>query len=616
MPNPKIYRYHKTFFVCVLIILVFTAFLPSLKNNFVNFDDSAYVTHNQAIKSLSWETIRTIFTSFYVNNYQPLSMLSYSLEYYFYDSHPSWYHLTNIILHLLNSLLVLWLIFIISDNLIVSFITAVLFGIHPLRVESVVWISERKDVLYAFFFLGASIAYSYYVKKDRASKYYYFSLALFFLALLSKAMAVTLPLLLLLLDYLLCRKWHRKILIEKIPFFLLSFIFGTLCIFSQQLDKNAYRLPSDSVNFIFAGSNIAFYLNKIFRPVHLCAISYFRDNAILPFYIMLILLFVFLKKGLRKIVFGIVLFLIVILPVMPIKITADRYTYVASIGIFYIIGEAFVWMYRNPLYYARVVRAILLSALIVTIGSLMLLTWKRCEIWKDGVSLWSDVLHSYPIFSKAYRNRGVAYADIGENDEAIADFTKAMRLEPNFPFDYISRGHVYLNEGKVPEAIKDFTTAIQLEPNIAYHYNDRGDAYRKMCNFDQAIKDYNKAMELEPDNILAYFGRGCAYDGKGDLLKAIYYYTKAIEINPRNAIEAYNNRGSIYYNHGNFDLAIHDYNKIIEINPNFARAYNDRAAAYFQKKEYDKSWRDVRKVEELGYDPDPVLLKNLKALKQ
>ena len=579
MLDPKISKYNKTLCVCVLALLVFTAFLPALKNNFVNWDDHGYVIDNQAVKSLSWENTKTIFTSFFIGNYQPISILSYSLEYYFYDLYPAGYHLTNLILHLFNSMLVLWLIFILSDDLAVSFIAAILFGIHPLHVESVAWISERKDVLYALFFLGAVISYFYYVKKDRAAKYYYFSLSLFLLALLSKAMAVTLPLTLLLIDYALYRKPDKSVFIEKIPFFALSLIFGMVCVFSQYFNK--CTCPFSSIlNVMFAGNNIMFYLSKIFWPVHLSPLYPNIEGSAFLFYGLLFLFLVFLKRCSRKIVFGAMLFFINILPVIPLLLVADRYTYVASIGIFYIIGEGFVWLYKRSMPYVRAIRIFLLTALIVIVGVLMLLTWKRCAVWEDSVSLWNDVLLNYPASQTALKNRGAAYT----------------------------------NNGKIAEAIADFTKAIEVGPDNALIYTLRADAYREIGNFEQAINDYNKAIGLDPDNALTYFDRGCAYDGKGDLPKAIHDYTKAIEIDPKNSIEAYNNRGSIYYCRGDFDLAISDYNKIIEIKPDFARAYNDRAAAYLQKKEYDKSLRDIKKVEELGCEPDPELLKKLRRL--
>ena len=574
----------KALLVCLLAALVFTAFLPSLKNNFVNWDDNFYVTDNRVIRSLSLENIKTIFTSFYNSNYQPISVLSYSLEYYFYGLRPSGYHLTNLILHLLNSMLVLWLIFILSDNLAVSFITAVLFALHPLSVESVAWISARKDLFYAFFFLSAAISYSYYVKKGRASKYYYLSLALFLLALLSKAAAVTLPLTLLLIDYFLYRKPGKDIFIEKIPFFVFSLMLGVACVFFRSLNKHALHLSLSILDiFRFTGSSIVFYLDKIFRPVHLCCIYSGFKEKIIPYLCSILFIFlIFLNRRSRKIVFGTTLFLIGILPVMPLAILADRFVYVPSIGIFYLIGEGFVWLYKRPVNYVRTARIFLLAVLIVIIGALMPLTWKRCEIWKDGVSLWGDVLISHPESLRAHFNRGVAYADKGRYAEAIADFTKA----------------------------------IQLNPDVPDHYKVRGDAYRKIGKFEQAIADYNKVIELVPNNALTYFDRACAYDSKGDFNKAVHDYTMAIEIDPRNSIKAYNNRGSIYYLRGDFDLAIADYNKIIEMRPGFAKAYNDRAAAYLQKKEYDKSRRDVKKVEELGYEPDPELLNKLKILKQ
>ena len=214
-----------TLCLCLILLIVFGAFLPSLKNGFVNWDDDCYVLNSSSISSsISASNLKSIFTSFSVGHYQPLTILSYAFDYQLFKLNPYYYHLTNLILHLLNSLLVFYLIYLLSGNIGVSFITAILFGIHPLHVESVAWISERKDVLYSFFFLLSCIIYLYYLTKERNSKYYLLSLFLFLCSLLSKSMAVTLPLLLLLMDYYLKRKPNKELLLDKIPYFFLTAI--------------------------------------------------------------------------------------------------------------------------------------------------------------------------------------------------------------------------------------------------------------------------------------------------------------------------------------------------------------------------------------------------------
>src|SRR3989339_423851 len=214
------------FSVCLILIVTFISYHSSIKNDFVNWDDNLYITGTNKIRELSLKSIVNFFTSF-------------DIEYKFFKLNPHAYHLTNLILHLINCLLVFWLIVLLSKKASVSFIVALLFGIHPLHVESVAWISERKDVLYALFYLGSIISYIYYLKgetlhfiqgdskkqNDGGKKYYYYSIFLFLLSLLSKSMAVTLPFVLILTDYLNNKKINKNTLKEKIPFFILSIVF-------------------------------------------------------------------------------------------------------------------------------------------------------------------------------------------------------------------------------------------------------------------------------------------------------------------------------------------------------------------------------------------------------
>lgn len=330
--------------ISLILIITFVAFLPSLKNGFVNWDDEIYVINNTAIKSLSVGNINKILTSFFVGNYQPLAILSYLLEYQFVKLNLFGYHLTNLILHLFNCLLVFWLIAMLSGRVSIALITSILFGVHPLLVESVAWISERKDVLYAVFFLGATICYLKYLREKQKLKYYLFSIFLFALSLLSKSMAITLPLVLLLIDYLLHRRHDKYMFIDKAPFFLLSLIFGIIAIYSQNssepsMQRGLYYLLT---KFIILSYCIIFYLNKIFMPIRLsCLYPYYGlENILLPLFyptmfIILLVAVIISCKYTKKFIFGSAFFLIIILPVlqfMPLgeTIVADRYKYIIN----------------------------------------------------------------------------------------------------------------------------------------------------------------------------------------------------------------------------------------------------------------------------------------------
>jgi len=338
-----------------ILFITYLSFSPSIKAGFINWDDNEYVTENPDIRSLSFDNIKKISSSFYVGCYLPITMLSYSIEYHYYKLDPHIYHSVNLILHLINCLLVYWLFILLCRNKFIAFAVALLFGIHPLHVESVAWISERKDLLYSLFFILSLIFYIYYresEKRDRKIlKYYFLSIISFLLSLFSKPMAVSLPIILLLIDYLFHTPIKAKIFTEKISFFLLSLIFGIVAILGQQTagatsSKSTFALAD---NILIACHGIILYLYKLIIPINLSAIYPYpksvMSSCILSPFILLIIFggVIYSLKYTRKILFGFLFFLITILPVLKLvpigyAMIADRYTYIPYLGIFYIIS--------------------------------------------------------------------------------------------------------------------------------------------------------------------------------------------------------------------------------------------------------------------------------------
>src|SRR6266571_3392951 len=261
-------------FLAVTLVLTVLSFSPSLDNGFTNWDDPGYVLENYSIRDLSQKNVANVFTSYLQGNYHPLTVLSYAVEYKFFQLDPKIYHITNLLLHVLNTTFVFWLIRLLTGRLETAAITAVLFGIHPLHVESVAWISERKDVLFSLFYLGSLISYVLSLTKvqDRV-RYLIMSLVLFILSLLSKGVAVTLPLVLLLIDYYFKRTFTKKIFIEKIPFFLLSIGFGVIAILAQKSEGAIQTMTTYPFydRLLIASYGIVTYLFKIFVPQQLSA---------------------------------------------------------------------------------------------------------------------------------------------------------------------------------------------------------------------------------------------------------------------------------------------------------------------------------------------------------
>jgi len=515
---------------CTILIIVSALFLPSLKNDFVNWDDDRYVIENTLIRAISFENLKNIFTTFYMGNYHPLSILSYALDYHFFKLRPFGYHLTNLFLHLLNCILVFLVIYMLSRSLPAAFITAILFGLHPLQVDSVAWVSERKGLLCVAFFLCAIITYIRYAGKNQESKYYYLSLLFFTFALLSKPMAVTLPLVLLVLDYFINVRGGKNIFIEKIPFFILAALFLIISVFSQ---GSAGAIRAESTNwldkFMIASYCIIFYLSKIFLPVRLsCLYPYPRIMNSLPFIFfasfliccLLIVLVFWISRHSKKIVFFCALFLATILPAIqfvPVgaAMVSSRYAYLPLVWISYALATGFLWLYARKLKYARLVRIFLLAILLSVTGILSVLTSNRIKVWKDGLSLWSDCLNYYPNIATAYNSRGTIFLKKGEYDRAYSDFKEAIKIGHNEYHMYkgqiyysmdllyatVNLANVYNALGKRKDAIATLEKAIAINANYEDAYFNLGNIYYSMGAKDKAIELYKKAVEINPNLI-------------------------------------------------------------------------------------------------------------------
>ncbi|MFH1824057.1 MAG: tetratricopeptide repeat protein [Candidatus Firestonebacteria bacterium] len=578
----------------ILITIVVIVFLPCLNNGFTNLDDDGYVIKNPDIRELSINNIKKIFSSFYLGNYHPLTLLSYSTEYYLFKLNPTVYHLTNLVFHLFNVLLVFWLIFLICDNVFVSFIVSLLFGIHPLHVESVAWIAERKDVLYSFFFFIGLICYVFYLKKNNI-KYYFLSLFVFILSLLSKGMAITFPLLILLLDYFFSRKFSKKILLEKIPFFLISIIFSLIGIFAQYSDKLVRAEYEHTLlnSLIVSSYGLGFYLFKFIFPIKLsCFYQYPSLSGMLPFifiFLIIAILIIILSRKSKKVVFGSLFFIISILPVLQIlplgaAVPADRYTYIPFIGLFYILGESFYYVYLKK-------RGIVKILLLVIFIILSFLTYQRCKVWKDSLTLWKDVLVKYPNSAKAFNSLGIAYNEVKKYDNAILCFNNAVKIKSDYLEVYNNRGIAYFNKRDYNKAISDYETAKKITPDIAEVYKNLGDVYGEIGEFEKAILEYGQGISLKPNNAEFYNDIGIVYSRKGDYENAIFNFDKSISLNP-NLSSAYNNKGITNSKIGEYDKAISDYTRAIILEPDRAEFYNNRGIVYGHKKEYNKALED------------------------
>jgi len=574
-----IYGIRKDFLFCaILTIVVLSVFYPSLDNGFVEWDDDLFLRDNVLIKSISLKNIGRMFSSFHSGLYKPILMLVYAVEYHFFQLNPFIYHFNNLLLHMINVVIVFYLVQKISNDSIVSFLTALLFGIHPMHVESVAWVSDRKDLLSTFFILAALASYLRYIDKRNSGAYLKVAF-LFICSLLVKPTGVTFPFLLFALDYLKNRRIDKNAIFEKIPLLCLAAVMIMVSVYgvSSVLRSNiSVNFPG---NIIYAAYTIYFYINKLFLPVNLsCYYGYpssFVDLG-LPAVIMSIVVLTGLvsmviikfKKD-RHMVFGILFFFITLLPVMQIvksgrSVVNDRYTYLSYIGLFIIISRVIVNIFNR---YSKF-RMILAPILLVWILTLGLLSNQRIEVWSDSLSLWEDAHMKRPMEYIPYLNKGVAYYKKGMLKEAMQDFKRAMLLDNNNVLVHTNLGVLYCRMKEYEKGIFHLKRAISINPDHADAYYNLGSAYYGQGKLDLAMSNYTIAIEKNPFKIKAFIDRGTIFGIQGKVDDAIRDFTKVIEFDPYRYI-GYHNRGLAYYRKGLYQKAIKDFDKVIEMDPSF-----------------------------------------------
>ena len=532
------------FILCITFIILF----PSIHNGFVGWDDIDYTIRNEMIKSLSLGNVWRIFTTFFLGNYHPFVLLSFGVDQLLFQEQPDGYHFHNLILHLINT----YLVYVICSQIFTSrektaAIVALLFAIHPLHVESFAWIAGRKDLLYTLYFLLALITYLFYVKSSNKINYY-LTLLLFLFSLFSKGQAVTFPLVMLLLDYLTGRKFTWKVLLEKVPFFMLSLFFGILAIHAQNTTEAIYlaRISAASSPF-YAFYGLCLYLLKLFIPVYqTCLYAYPMNLAgnpplyiyAAPFVLLLIGFIVWRTWETNKVVcFGILFFIVTILPVLqflPVgqAVIAERYTYIPFIGLFIAMSDRFLYTTRSDS--PRQTKVLILILGSIWIAFLGISTVKRLSVWKDSGTLWSDVIEKNPDIPLAYQNRSAYYGHKKEYDKAISDCNRGLILDSNNSKLYLNRGVAYRELGRQELAIADFSHSLVKNPLQCALYMERGIYYTdKAQQYELGIVDFRKYLSMRPNDLEAISNLGIGYYKNQQYDSSLYYCKEAIQISEK-----------------------------------------------------------------------------------
>jgi protein O-mannosyl-transferase len=517
----------------VVALAAAVAFLPSLSGRFV-WDDFDYVRNNPILLAHGLTAIERMFRLFVVGNYHPLTMASLALDNLLFGPNPPIFHLTNVLLHAANAVLVGRLFFALGIRRDAAWAGALLWAVHPLRVEPVAWISGRKDLLYVFFFLSALLTYLRHAKANAGvGRDYAWAFGFFCCSLLSKGAAVAFVPVMVLADGFVGRRPSTRSVAEKVPFLAVAVVIGVVAIAAQ---RTAGALPSTPVYGIggrlaVACYGLVFYLVKTLAPWGLSAFyPYPSPSAGLPavawaavIVVVAAGLLVWWLRRFRTLVFAACVYLAtlaLVLQVVPVggAIAADRYAYLPGVAVSLVIAAA---LGARP--FRRSFAVVVVAAALLLAGG----SWARCAVWRDGASLWNDVLAKYPDVPLAHQNRGVDRAASGDQRGAIVDYDAAIAESPGFADAWANRGASKADLGDLDGAIADLSEAIRIDPARASYRFNLGLVLGDRGRWDEALASLGEAIRLQPDFAAAYLNRGLALrqigraaEGAADLQRA------------------------------------------------------------------------------------------------
>jgi tetratricopeptide (TPR) repeat protein len=583
--------------VCLaLAAITFAVFGQTLAHGFVDYDDNQYVYENPVVsRGLTLKGIVWAFTSVYAYNWHPLTWLSHMLDCQLYGLNPAGHHLTNILLHTATVIALFLVLRQLTGAFWRSAFVAAVFAIHPLRVESVAWVAERKDVLSGLFFMLTIGAYARYARLPWSAARYGLVMLLFAMGLMCKPMLVTLPVVLLLLDYWPLRRAEpaRRLLLEKLPLLMLS---AAACVMTVVAQTGAIEstgsssLPNRLGNAL---TTCMVYLGQMVYPAGLAVFYPFPHHG-LP--ILKMALAGALLAGVSTLAWnqrvnrpwlltGWLWYLVMLMPVLGIiqvgdQAHADRYTYLPQIGIY----MAMTWLAAEW----GLSRAAFGGLMAAVVAVLMVCAWKQTTFWQSNETLWRRAVACTTDNDKAQFNLGVELDHKGMVDEGIDHYQKALEINPSRAEAYINLGAALLKKGKVDEAIAQYQKALQLVPRFAAAHNNLGNIYRQMGRLDEAIAQFQEALQIDPNVASHHFNLGLALFQKGKADEAIAQYHQALALNEDDA-ETHYSLGNALRQKGRVDDAIAQYRQALQIRPDYADACNNLGNALLQQGQVDEA---------------------------
>jgi tetratricopeptide (TPR) repeat protein len=623
----------------VIALITLAAFWPALRNGFVAWDDEANFISNPNYRGLGWTQLRWMFTTFHLGPYQPLCWLTFALDYELWGMNPWGYHLSSVLLHALNACL----FYLVSKRLLclglrdlnnkdevpvamASAFSALLFAVHPLRVESVAWVTERKDVLSGSFFLATLLLYltAYVEPADIVNRRRLqgATILCYILSLSAKAMGMTLPIVLLILDIYPLRRlaasprqWFlpqsRPIFLEKIPFLLAASVAAAIALVGQRHggaeamalvgQRHGGAMPYLAhygavlrLEQPFFG--LAFYLAKTLAPMSLLPLYEIPANFRLPLPTVLLSGGVVLTLSMalwslrRRWPAGLAAwayYVVTVLPVLGVfsfgrQLAADRYTYLPCLSWAVLGGGAVFCIHRKASVRGRILLA---GALCSSIAALSFLTWRQTKIWHDSMTLWEHILSVNPECRTAHDNLAEMHFNLGNElthqgrlAEAITQYRKALGIMPDYDDAQIKLGIALAGQGRTAEAIAQFQQELARRPDNVTAHNNLGIALARQGRLAEAMTEYQRALGIKPDYAEARHNLGVALAGQGRMIEAITQYRKALDIKPDYA-DARINLGVALAGQGRTAEAIAQFQQELARRPDDFTAHNNLGIA-------------------------------------
>jgi protein O-mannosyl-transferase len=561
-------------FPVLLVFLTGVSFLTVLQNGLLTWDDEATLVNNFHYRGLGWPQIKWMFSTFYLGHYQPLSWVSFDLDYLVWGLDPLGYHLTSLILHALNAVIFYFIATrLLSLAVSPSFATlpirlaagfsALLFAIHPLRVESVAWATERRDVLSGLFFLLTILCYLKAITGEdkKRRRWLGVTLTVYFLSLLSKATGMTLPLVLLVLDVYPLRRlgaergrWfgpaERKVWREKVPFLLLAIACGVVALLAQREAGALRTIERYDLAYRVAQAffGVVFYLWKTLIPLSLSPLyeaPYYVDvtGPVLILSVVMVIGLSGLFWRLRSVWpagwVSWLYYLLLLAPVLGIaqsgpQLVADRYSYLSCLSWAVLAGAGLLYLCSASKKdgITKKLFSVVVGVALIFSTALGVLTWRQVQVWHDSETLWRHVLSVTPKSSFAQNNLGNLAGKRGALDEAAQRFRAALELNPRLAEAHFNLGNLSYRQRRLDQALRDYLEAIRIRPRYAEAHYNLGVVLAKLGRYEEASKHYQEALQLNPDDAQSHNNLGNVLLMRGDLNAATEHYREALRIDP------------------------------------------------------------------------------------